>query len=395
MTEDEVRQLMDPAMREWIAAHRAEDAHRLALQKRNLPFSQTLAVGQVALLQKAASKLPRMAVAQCIFTARAFEQSTSEALANAKPYGSGARALDLTCGLGGDSMAMSGHFGQVTALEPDPAVAEMARFNASLLGIANLEIVQSRAEDFLATYDGPGFDLLYVDPDRRTAAGKRVHALSDCSPDVVALLPRMRALAPRVLIKASPMLDLVALERMFPGEVFLWVLSEGNECKELLLEFGRGPGRGVIILRKGEALRFEAGPDAASLTMDEPELSAYAMEPDIALYKAALVPQWLADSGLQGALHTPQGFIYAASDASDFHGHRYRILDQWPWKPQSIRAALKARGLQRIQYVRRDFDLPTAEVLKSVGIPEGGAFYLLLTRHSDGKRVAILAERLG
>ncbi|MFN8394810.1 MAG: RsmD family RNA methyltransferase [Bacteroidia bacterium] len=395
MTEDDFRQLIDPAMREWIAAHRAEDAHRLALQKQKLPFSQTLAVGQVALLQKAAAKLPRMAAAQCVFSLRAFEQSTSEAMAAAKPYGAGARALDLTCGLGGDSFAMSGHFAHVTALEPDAAVADMARFNASLLGIHNLEVVQSRAEDFLTSYSGLGFDLIYVDPDRRTAGGKRVHALSDCSPDVVTLLPRMRELAPRVLIKASPMLDLMALERMFPGEVFLWVLSEGNECKELLLEFGRGPGRGVIFLRKGEVGRFEAGPDAVAAKMAAIEEPSFVMELDTALYKASLAPQWLASSGLAGAMQSPMGFVYATEDAPDFHGHRYRILDQWPWKPQAIRSALKSRGIQRVQFVRRDFDLPTADVLKSVGIPEGGAFYLLLTRQGDGNRVAILAERLG
>lgn len=396
MTVEDFQQISDPAMRDWVRAHRVADTHRLALQRLNLPFSQTLAVAQVSLLQRAASKLPTWAEACCLLSSRALEQCTSEALAAAKPWGSGGRALDLTCGLGVDSFTLSRRFAQVTSLEPDASLAAMVRFNAGLLGIANVEVCEQRAEEFLAGYAGPGFDLIYVDPDRRTVGGKRVHALSDCAPDVVQWLPRMRALAPRVLVKASPMLDLVALERLFPGDVFLWVLSEGNECKELLLEFGRGPGRGAIFLRKGQVGLYEhPGTSVPRQKAPSDEDFAYLLEPDIALYKADLVPEWLASTGLEGCLRTANGFVYRAGDATDFHGHRYRVRVVWPYKPQAVRSALKAQGIQRVQYVRRDFDLPMADVLKAVGIPEGGALYLLLTRWEDGSRMAILAERLG
>ena len=46
----------------------------------------------------------------------------------------------------------------------------------------------AKAEEYLATCTDH-FDWIYADPDRRSAEGKKLVRLEDCSPDLVALYP--------------------------------------------------------------------------------------------------------------------------------------------------------------------------------------------------------------
>lgn len=396
MTDTEINALLSPSLRDWVAAHRHEDPHRLALQAHRMDFPLPLAVGQVALLQKAAFKLPAMAQAQCILTARAYEQATSEVLARLKPWGKGQSALDLTCGLGSDSFALAVRYAQVTSLELNPHLVQIARCNAQRLGISNLTILETTAEAYLHGHEGPPFDLMYADPDRRDEKGRRLYGLQDCQPDVVTLLPLMRRHAHRILVKASPMLDIHAMQRLFPEGCFIHVISEANECKELLIQPDHGCHRlGAIFFRKGQGYSISGAEEVALQSWNVAETPRYILEADIALYQADLVPEWFARNEPMGSFTSRAGYCYSAHDAPGFHGHRYRVLAEWPWKPGAIKAGLKGRGISRIQYTRRDFDLSMADVRKQVGIPEGGNLFLLLTHYGERGRWAFLAERLG
>jgi SAM-dependent methyltransferase len=398
MNAQELDQLQLPAVRAWIAAHRDHAPYQLALQRPPAEIPAALAIGQVALLQKAAAKLPTWASHCCILPPRAYEQATSEALAAAKPWGSGASAIDLSCGLGSDDRALAQRYAHVTALEPDPVLAAVVRFNQRLMGIANVELLQLRAEDFLADYDGPQVDLVYIDPDRRDATGKRQYGLRDCQPDVLALLPRMLEVGRRVLIKASPMLDVQAVEAEMGAPCTVWVAAEGNECKELLIEIDPAQPvalRGAIFLRKGEAHVFKGQPAKVAVTWPATAQPRFILEADTALYKSGLAAAWFAQQAeLPGGMMGPEGYFFSDQDQPAFHGHRFRVIAQLDFKPAEIKKYCKAQGIAKLQYSRRDFDIPIEQVRQQVKVPEGGSLFLLLTRMGSLGRVAFVAERL-
>ncbi len=396
MSGAEFEALQSAELREWVRVHRADDPHRLAMQKHAPDFPLAVAVGQVALLQKAAHKLPKMVAAQCILTQRAYEQSTSEALASQKPWGKGAKALDLTCGLGCDSFQIAAHYDQLISLEPDSDLAAVVRLNAKLLGIQGMTVENQTAEAFLRSYSGPPFDLIYADPDRRDAQGKRVFGLAECQPNVLELMPLLRKHGKRILIKGSPMLDLKAIQKLFSEDVFVWVLSEANECKEILIEpFPRAAGTGAIFLRKGIVWKLDSTQHAAfHSSWDANDKPAFILECDVALYLAGLVQPFMQNVELRGGLLSPESYYYSQDDDPKFHGHRYKILADWPMKPQAIKSGLKALGIKKVQYSKRDFDLSLEQVRKQIGLPEGGELFLLLTRYGEKGRWAFLAERL-
>ena len=183
MTFDELELLKSEELRRAIDENIERDPAAVALDSR-VPHARLVAT-QVKYLQRARHKLPRLYEARCIIPPRAFEQSSSEESARRKAI-SGNKLLDLTCGLGIDSLAFSEHFDRVVALERDEVLAEVVRHNMRLLGVANVEVITTTAEEYLANCTEQ-FDWLFADPDRRSDKGQKMVCLEDCSPNMVTL----------------------------------------------------------------------------------------------------------------------------------------------------------------------------------------------------------------
>ena len=148
MTLEELDILRSEEIRRAIEENIERDPSAVALDKR-VPRASLVAT-QVKYLQRARRKLPRLYAARCIIPPRAFEQCSSEECAERKHI-SGGSVLDLTCGLGIDAMALSGRFERVVAVERDEVLADVVRYNMSLLGIKNVEVVTASSEEYVAT----------------------------------------------------------------------------------------------------------------------------------------------------------------------------------------------------------------------------------------------------
>ena len=163
--------------------------------RRGVPSAQVVAT-QVKYLQRARRKLPTLYASRCVIPPRAFEQSSSEESAERKPL-CGESCLDLTCGLGVDTMALAKRFKRVVSIERDEALAEVVRYNMALMGIDNVEVVSTSAEEYVAEC-GELFDWVFVDPDRRSDRGNKMVCMEDCSPNILSLMPRLSSIAKRV-----------------------------------------------------------------------------------------------------------------------------------------------------------------------------------------------------
>ena len=140
--------------------------------------------------------------------------------------------LDLTGGLGVDSWAFGRVAERVVSYERDAVLAEAAKRNFARLGADNIEV---RCETVTPETELPEADLIYADPARRDAAGRKVFLLEDCTPDILTLLPMMLEKAPAVLLKLSPMADLTMLaRRLGPALREIHVVELDGEVKELL-----------------------------------------------------------------------------------------------------------------------------------------------------------------
>ena len=357
LTSEELALLLTEPVQQAIAAARGRDPLEVALDRR-IPHARLVAT-QVKYLARAERKLPTYAAAQCILPPLAFEQASSEACAAHKAI-AGDAVLDLTCGLGVDTLFLSRRFRRVVTLERDPVLADVARENFRRLGVGNVEVVTAAAEEYL---DGEGlrFDWVYADPDRRAADGRRLLRIEECSPDVLALRPRIRAAAARLCLKNSPLFDVDEALRLF-SDARVEVVSLGDECKEVIVcDDGSGPLVTATALGRGS---FAA----------RPEHYRWLVVPDVALQKARLARLHLAG---RADMWSENGFAFAAEEPHGVIGRVLAIERIEPYDPRRLKRELKGRGAE---VLKRDFPLPAEELMRRLGLHAGGDLRLAFTK---------------
>ena len=382
MTPEAFSILCTPEVREAIHLSRGRDPLAVAMDRR-VPHAREVAT-QLKYLARAATKLPTYAEAECILPPRAFEQASSEATARHKAL-EGDSVLDLTCGLGVDAYFLSQRFRRVVTLERDALLAQVARENFSRLGVRNIEVVNTSAEEYLSE-EGLSFDWVYADPDRRSAEGRKLVRLEACSPNVLALRERIAKAAPRLCLKNSPLFDVEEAHRLFP-KARVEVLSLGDECKEVLLyDEGTTPSLRATALGRGSfsaPLHIAPPPLPASF---EAEAYRYLILPDVALQKARLVRQHLAP---WGDVWSENGFGFARQEPTGVLGRYLPIERIEPFDAKALRRALKGCG---VELFKRDFPLSLEEIYKRLGAKAGGAHRLALTRIEGRSWCIFLAE---
>lgn len=164
------------------------------------------------------------------------QQATSAriALLHANLARNASSVLDMTFGLGMDARMM--------AMDPTRRILGfdlreelVAAAKVNFLGFPNVEVRLGDSVEYLRGYDGPAYDLVFIDPARRGCEGQRLYNLHDCQPDLIEILPLIQRKSCRLMAKLSPMLDVTQTLRDLPGISQLHIVEEGNECKELLL----------------------------------------------------------------------------------------------------------------------------------------------------------------
>lgn len=242
-TKETFKALSHGPVQEFILEHERKDIKDLVLKNKvlfGIPTAQL--IDQIGTRRKAKTKLPSYYnTAGIIFPPPAnFEQSSSEATARYKSEiiaslteNPGGKGADLTGGFGVDSYFLSKHFREVHYVEPQASLLELARYNHEMLGVRNVQYHALTAEDFINSTQET-FDFIYVDPSRRTAEKKKVHALEDAQPDVLGLKDEIFSKTSLMIVKGSPLLDIQAGMTQLGCVSNVFVVSVDNECKELL-----------------------------------------------------------------------------------------------------------------------------------------------------------------
>lgn len=237
---------IDKALFDFIQEHAGDDPASLLLRySGKTEFPLHFAVEQLECRKRYRQKIGRyIENPHFLFPTKvAGEQASHQAVAryHASLVSKEARKIaDLTAGLGIDAMTMAETHpeAQVTAIELDEWKARILRHNAEVLGIKNLSAIHADSMEWVTDTDI--LDVAFIDPHRRDSKGGRVYALSDCVPDICEHLKMLMSRTHRLIIKASPMLDVVQTLREIPDAVSIRAVCFKGECKEILVEAETG-----------------------------------------------------------------------------------------------------------------------------------------------------------
>lgn len=378
--------LLSEEFRRTVEANLARDPMRVALD-RAVPHAAEVA-SQVKYLSRAQTKLPSYHSARCVIPSIAFEQSSSEAAAGRKRHSGGA-ALDLTCGLGVDSLALARRFERVVSIERDEFLAAVARENFNRLGVDNIQVINCLAEDLVRSTD-QSFDLVYADPDRRNAAGKKMVRIEDCSPDILTLLPYIQRIASRLTVKLSPMFDVDEVRRIFGQQCNVEVVSIDGECKEVIADMdfratSSGSIRAVAMTTGKIEQEYSVDPSETDCEISvhpfEPDRYKWLIVPDVALQKSRLAKRYYSQRGAW--IESDNGYAFSTEKPSEIMGKAIEIESISPFDPKKLKHQFKAKGTRNIDILRRDFPLSAAEIARQTGLREGGTTAIAFTRAAE------------
>lgn len=371
MISSDVDIMLNEEFRQLVLRNIERDPVAVAMDKHIANAS--LVATQVKYLQRARHKLPRLYEAGCVIPPRAFEQSSSEESASVKAISGGA-LLDLTCGLGIDVMHFAKRFDRVVTLERDEALAKVVRYNFALLGIDNVEVITTSAEEYVAATTDH-FDWVFADPDRRSAEGKKMVRMEDCSPDVISLMPRLREIASRVGLKLSPLFDVDEAFRLLPGSE-VEVVSIGGECKELNIYTGAEKELLRVVVAGVGSWEFEPQSMRVMPTVEplDVERAKYLIIPDVALQKgrvaiAAFKPfaQIWSNNGYAFAEALPEEVLPAKV---------YAIERMSRYNPKQLKREFKGVG---VEVLKRDTPLSVDAVRRATGMRAGSERMVAIT----------------
>lgn len=305
---------------------------------------------------------------------------------------------DLTGGLGVDFSFLAPLFGKAIYAERQPELVSLARHNMPLLGVTNASFCEGDAEDVLAHM--PPADLIFLDPARRDASGRKVVLLSDCSPGVEALMPRLLEKARFVLLKLSPMLDLQAALRTLPRVAEVHVVAEGGECKELLLVItSDAPAEPRVFCADGDAsFTFLPSEERDAVAPVAASVGRWLYEPGAALLKAGAFKLPSARFGVQ-KLHANSHLYTSDEMPAHLPGRTFAVDGVYDYNKKEMRRfiadfrLLEGEGKPRANVAVRNFPMHAAALRDSLRLSDGGSRYVFGTTLSPSRRVLILCHR--
>lgn len=384
------------ATQEFIRKHVNEDVRALALQAAKYPdVDMPAAVQQIAGYQIASRKIPSWASVGQIRYPRhlSMEQCSSEQTARYKAsLIKGDTLVDLTAGLGVDCSFLARNFKQVTYVERQEELCELAHHNFPLLDLPHITVCKDDACSFLEKMEP--VDCIFLDPARRDSRGGKTVALADCEPNVIEMEPLLISKAKTVMIKLSPMLDITSALHDLKYITQIHLVSVQNECKELLLILKSEQNNQPVEIHCEQLINKDCSNHFA-FTVEEERNSTnkladsmleYLYEPDVTLLKAGAY-RILSSRFPVYKLHINSHLFTSSQYLPDFPGRHFQVVGVSGFAKKEIRHFLE--GVDKANLTVRNFPSTVADLRKRLKLKEGGELYIFATTLWNDEKVLI------
>jgi 16S rRNA G966 N2-methylase RsmD len=411
MTLDEFHKITVPEALEYLRNHADDNPSKTALKssasgkkKKNIPDNLNplpfrAFAEQLACRKKALVKLPRLSKNFLLYDPTSLEQCSGEDAADYKcSLFQGERMIDLTGGLGIDSIYFAQKFSEVVHCEINPVLHNIAKFNFEKLGIKNIEAIEGDGLEILQRYPDNYFDLIFADPARRDST-RRYTGLQNCTPDITSNTELLFCKSNCICVKASPALEIEEVKKQLPYLSEYIVVSSSGECKESLLilkkewENKSADNRfkiSAVSLGRGSIEEYEdkEKTKARNIISGDYEKIKFLYEPDGAIIKARLTSS-VAEKYDLDFFNNSISYMGGCQLYSDFPGRCFAVISFHRYKVQILKNYFKENEILSANIARRDFPLSPEKLFKELKLKNGGNDYLFFTKDSFANLICI------
>ena len=398
----------------------------------------SFALDQIEGWQRARTKLPEWASKDgIIFPPHiSMEQCSSERTAKYKSgiLHSSGTLIDLTGGFGVDFSYMAKGFSKAVYVEQQSHLCDIAKHNFELLGLQHAEVVNADGVEYLHSLprisnasrthlegeskgksnfslcrDEKCLDdaqqhleenvVIYLDPARRDVHGAKVYGIEDCTPNVVELQSELLDKASVVMVKLSPMLDLhAAIKALSVSKAY--IVSVGNECKELLLVLSRDKNEAirVVCVNDDESFEYSYGEEADSVpSVSDADILAdgsecFLYEPNASIMKAGCFSLLTSCFSVKALSRNSHLFV-SNDEIADFPGRKFKIYAVSSMNKKELRKVLA--DISQANIAVRNFPLSVAELRKRLKLKDGGDTYIFATTVGERSHTLIICKKIG
>ena len=303
-----------------------------------------------------------------LLTEDGIHQATRPAVANwrakwiIEKFGQTTRVLDLTCGLGFDSIAMANAGLRVHAIERDPLIADFARHN-----LRNTNVVVDTAD--ATTTDINGFDLVFIDPMRRDpesarkidGSSQRIFDPENWSPSWSFIMSI--AVQKQVVCKVAPGID----EKFIADWDTAWISDQGDLVEAMTISSGSGLRSAVLI--EGNAIALYSGVKAPRIKSD----GNFLIVPNSAITRASAIDA-ICDSMDGGLVNQHIGWITSDDESlinrlcesMPVPADVYQIIDRCKAEPKAIAKAIREIPASGITITSRGIQIDVERLRKQI-----------------------------
>ncbi len=384
----------------FIDRHTQEDVKTLALQRKKYPdVDFDFALQQIDGKRKAKDKFPFLVDYSGFWYPKmlSVEQASSELTAKYKAeLLSGEKVADITGGMGIDDFFISQMADSVSYVEQNHDLAELTEHNRQVLQRTNMKVFCDDGIRFLENQNTT-FDYIYLDPARRNHQQK-VFFLQDCEPNILEHLDFLFSKTSKILLKASPMLDIskAVLDLKIVKEVH--VVGVKNECKELLFCLSKeNSGKELFFKcvnlfpdKRPEVFSFMPSEETTAQVSFSDCVKKYVYEPNVCLLKAGAFKILAQRFSLQ-KFSVSSHFYTSDELIADFPGRIFQVQAEFSLNKESVKTFFPEK---RANIIVRNFPMTANEVAKKFALESHEKIYLLLGSLQNGKKVALKVERL-
>ena len=220
-------------------------------------------------------------------------------------------------------------------------------------------------------------------------------SLADCTPDIVQLLPKLFQIAPQVLIKASPMLDITQAHRELGQVAETTVLAVKNECRELLFLCQKsaepGPTTCVNIVGTENAETFiPTDIELSTKPVLAPQALHYIYDPNVAIAKAGYAKAVFVRFGL-AQLHPNTQLGTSNELFSDFPGRIFEVVGATGLSAKAVRQTVPEG---KANVICRNFPQSADQLRTQMKLSDGGDVYLMATTLAKGEIIGLLCRKM-
>ena len=389
---------------QFIRDNLRDDVRTIALSAHPDGVDMQYALTQISGWQAARVKVPLWADTEGIVYPKhlSLEQCTSQYIAQYKAsfveglLGCRFRMADITGGMGVDCFFISAGAAKVYYNEMSAELCDCAKTNFKALGRPEIEVSCCTAEEYVAGLVPDSLDLIYLDPARRGDAGRKLISISDCQPDTVALQDELLHIAPNVMVKLSPMLDVSRALTELKHVSHVFIIGLEGECKEITLLMQRGFEAEPIITAvdiKADGTpeiavsSIKSADNALPLPIADPQQlqpGTFISEPSAPYMKSALFRTIAACTGTT-LLHPDTHLFWSKEKPDNFPGRVFKLEGMIPFDKRSLSALTKTQANLSV----RNFPETAPALQQKLKLRDGGSRYLIATTLADNRRVLL------